>query len=521
MSGSNIISMRKDIKVTLLYPPHQSWPEVMVKPNGSLAYPQIAGALLEKGIEVQIFDACIGNDKDDLQTVFYASTQLDSGLLRTGVSDERILEEIKDSHIIGLTSIFSAQESMVLHCSRLIKAHFPEKVVVAGGVNARARKNIFLSNGVDIVCLSEAEKTIIDIVDVVAINSRDFSTIRSVASLKDGIIVSNKTRLDDIIWDLDEQPYPAWHLMPNERYWQIGRPHGGVFGPQDNIRYASIMTSLGCIFSCTYCHIAGESDGSDAGNIGKFRIKSDERVLKEIDNLIKIGVNTIYVEDDTLFGHKHRAINLLRKFNTIDAAFMCVNGMNIAHMMRHNRPDEEVIEVLAQAGVRELDLPFESASSRILKKYATNKWSVEKFDIPALIGKCRKYGMSINGAFMIGFPDESREEIEMTLDFARQMREAGLNTVNISIAVPLPGTPMYDEAMENGNLRPDFNIDKMHWLRANMVNTLVSPDELEEIQRKAWESLNDQSYISKKRAMLAVEPVYPGKNHSAIANGQL
>ena len=60
-------------KVVLLYPPNQSLPGVMCKPNGSLAYPYLAGALLERGIETSIFDACVGNEKDELRNVFYKS----------------------------------------------------------------------------------------------------------------------------------------------------------------------------------------------------------------------------------------------------------------------------------------------------------------------------------------------------------------------------------------------------------------------------------------------------------------
>ena len=54
---------KKRVKVTLLYPPEQTWPEMMCKPNGSLAYPMLAGALIENGTEVKIFDACVGNEK--------------------------------------------------------------------------------------------------------------------------------------------------------------------------------------------------------------------------------------------------------------------------------------------------------------------------------------------------------------------------------------------------------------------------------------------------------------------------
>ena len=152
--------MFKDPRVLLLYPPEQNWPETLCKPNGSLAYPMLAGALRDINVDVEIYDACVGNNQDDFKKFFYNPTELKTGLLRTGVSDERILQIVEDFDVIGLTSIFSLQETMVLHCCRLIKKHFPEKILISGGVNARARYNIFLDAGFDIICTSESEITI-------------------------------------------------------------------------------------------------------------------------------------------------------------------------------------------------------------------------------------------------------------------------------------------------------------------------------------------------------------------------
>ena len=112
----------KNINVLLLYPPEQTWPSMMCKPNGSLAYPNLAGSLLEAGINTKIYDACVGNDDDDLNEVFYKNHEtLPTGMIRTGVKDERILEVVSNYEIIGITSIFSHQETMVLYTARLIK----------------------------------------------------------------------------------------------------------------------------------------------------------------------------------------------------------------------------------------------------------------------------------------------------------------------------------------------------------------------------------------------------------------
>ena len=87
----------KDIKILLLYPPEQSWPGTMVKPNGSLAYPYLGGSLRSIGVETYVYDACVGNSDDNLDDFFNKPTQLSSGMIRTGVSDTRILKVVNDS----------------------------------------------------------------------------------------------------------------------------------------------------------------------------------------------------------------------------------------------------------------------------------------------------------------------------------------------------------------------------------------------------------------------------------------
>ena len=74
----------KEIKILLLYPPEQSWPDTMVKPNGSLAYPYLGGALRDIGVETYVYDACVGNSDDNLDDFFTKSNELPSGMFRPG-----------------------------------------------------------------------------------------------------------------------------------------------------------------------------------------------------------------------------------------------------------------------------------------------------------------------------------------------------------------------------------------------------------------------------------------------------
>ena len=137
----------KEIQILLLYPPEQSWPGTMVKPNGSLAYPYLGGALRDIDVETYVYDACVGNDDDNLDDFFKKSQKLPSGMIRTGVSDERILEVASKYDAIGITSIFSQQETQVLHCAKIIESKFPNKLLFSGGVNAKSRCSIFFNAG--------------------------------------------------------------------------------------------------------------------------------------------------------------------------------------------------------------------------------------------------------------------------------------------------------------------------------------------------------------------------------------
>ncbi|WP_254910160.1 B12-binding domain-containing radical SAM protein [Micromonospora sp. NBS 11-29] len=498
----------RDVRVLLLYPPNQSLPGTMCKPNGSLAYPSLAGALRRHGTEVAIYDACVGNGTDSLDEVFYGSaTELPSGLLRTGVPDERILTDAAGYDVVGLTSIFTEQETMVLRTARLIRAHFPDKVLVAGGVNARSRLPQFFDAGFDVVCLSESEETIIHIVEALrASRHTDFTHINGIAVRVDGAIRINPVRPGEVRMDLDTLPIPEWRLLPNERYWTIGRPHGGAFAPGDDLRYASLMTSLGCPFHCSYCHIAGEQEDSDSGFLGRYRIKSDDRVLEELEVLKSLGVKQVFIEDDSLLADRKRSLRLLTKIQDAGLDILDVNGVNVVHLMKRWKPDHEVLQALVNAGFTELVLPFESGNPRILKKYASNKLNIVKNDIEALIGACKDYGLRVAGNYMLGYPDETLDEIQTTIDLARRHISYGLDAANFFLVMPLPGTPLYDMACRDGHLSGDFNPDTMNWTRANMKGTLVPAEQLEAMRDQAWDEMNSSEFKAYKKTMVAGTP---------------
>ena len=497
----------KEIKVLFLYPPEQSWPNTMVKPNGSLAYPYLCGALRDINVESDVYDACVGNDDDNLDNVFYKNSKLPSGMFRTGVSDDRILEAASRYDAIGITSIFSQQETQVLHCAKIIKKKFPKKLLFSGGVNAKSRSNIFFKSGFDIIFTSEAEISIQQVIKIMQKKSRDFSSVGKIYFKNtDGKIIDN-SNFGEIFIDLDKLPIPAWEALPNKRYWKIGRPHGGKAKSGEELKYASMMTSRGCPFSCSYCHIAEEVEGSKSGAIGKFRFKSDDRVIQELSILKnQIGAKQVFIEDDSIFGMKRRAIRLLKKISGFGLSLMDVNGINMIHLVKKSKktgwmiPDEEVIELLAEVGFKEIVLPFESANPRIIKKWCSNKLALDRFDPGELIKTIKKYKMYVGTNYMLGFPDETKKEIEETVSFAKKMQHYGLDHSNFYLVMPVPGTPMFDYCTKNNHLPLDYNPDRFQWTKANLKNIEIRPDELEKIRDNAWENCNSNEFKNLRRS---------------------
>jgi len=499
----------KRIKILLLYPPEQSWPGTMVKPNGSLAYPYLGAALKNIDIETYVYDACVGNDDDNLNDFYNKSTKLPSGMIRTGVSDERILEIANNFDAIGITSIFSQQETQVLNCAKIIKKKYPNKLLFSGGVNAKSRSSIFFASGFDIIFTSESELAIQNVAKILQNNGRDFSSVGKIYFKNNfGKIIDNSS-FGKIITDLDKLPIPAWDLLPNKRYWKIGRPHGGKAKPGTELKYASMMTSRGCPFSCSYCHIAEEIEGSKSGAIGKFRFKSDERVRNELQILKnQIGVKQVFIEDDSIFGMKKRAIRLLKSIVGFGLDLMDVNGINMIHLVKKSNkvgwmvPDEEVIELLSEVGFKEIVLPFESANPRIIKKWCSNKLALDRFNPEELIKTIKKYNMYVGTNYMLGFPDETRNEVETTVNFAKKMQQSGLDHSNFYLVMPVPGTPIFDYCTKNGHLPIDYNPDRFQWTKANLLNTDIPPAELERIRDKAWEDCNTKQFKDLRKSWI-------------------
>lgn len=485
----------------LMYSPLQFRPEDSAKPDGSLALPYLAGALRRSGFDVDILDACAGADRHPIETTFERRQPLASGLVRIGMSVEDLAREVADYDVIGLTSIFTAQTSRVLEVVKLVKAVSSEKLVLVGGVNARWLADRFFAAGADVVCLSEADAAIVSIGLLLRRGVRDFSSVPGVAFRREGRLVQTPSKVED---DLDRLAIPAWDLLPLERYWSIARPHGGGFSPDRPVRYAALMTSRGCPFRCEFCHISKEDDASPSGAVQRLRLKSEARVIEEIDRLQSLGVQYVFLEDDSLLAKKKRAMRLFDEIRKRRLTLSDVNGVNVMHLFTkvhgHFEVDVELLESMAAAGFHEITLPFESGSQRIIDTYATGKLDLAR-DLTGLIREAKRLGIVIGGNYTFGYPDETYDELTQTLLLAQRHMDAGLDRANLMLIVPFPGTLLYDRAIAGGHLDRHFDPDLMNWMYPTLRNTPIHPEVLKYVTRLCWRMLNRSERIENIRSM--------------------
>lgn len=510
MKGLNAFH-QKNPTFLLMYSALQFGPEEMAKPDGSLSLPYLAGALREAGYGVKILDVSVGDIDEPIEDSFFRTTSLASGLIRCGMSPAEIARKAADFDVIGVSSIFTTQTTMVLDLIRFIKQVYPEKLVIAGGVNARNLRDRFFAAGTDMIILSEGERIIVEIAEALR-GQKQLTSVAGVAFLDEhGHEVVNKA--GPPIMDLDELPFPAWDLLPLKKYWDLSRPHGGQFPEGERITYAALQTSRGCPFQCLYCHISKEEEGDLAGPVGTFRVKSIDRVLHELQILKDLGAHYIFFEDDSLLAKKKRADTLFGEVAKMGLHLSDVNGINIVHLLKNYGDrldiDTEFLEILSTAGFHMLHLPFESANQRLLDKYSSSKWNTKRINAKKLIQECDRVGIKTAGNYMIGYPDETLGEIHNTVLMAKQHVDDGLNHAALFAVVPFPGTALYDTVIRNGQLDPDFDTDQMKWTKSILRGLAVPAETLEQMRQLAWLTVNRSEFVNYKINMRVKKPTDP------------
>lgn len=482
--------MKKNLKGLLIYPPVQLMKQERARPDGSLGLIYLASSLKQNGIETDILDASVGGDEHDLKDTFYRYIHQENDLIRIGMNFEEIANYVKKGNynFVGINSNLTPQAKMASETAKAIKQENSQIKIFGGGVSARALASRFLSTGYfDAICLTEGEiifpKAIVEGVE---------NTAGFIYRDKSGEQKINPVDKTCFPKQLDNLYMPSWEKLPLDKYEKISAPHGLDVSGKSNYRYAPIMTSRGCVWHCSYCHISTEKE-----NIGKLRTHSIERVIDEMDKLKSLGIEKLFFEDDTLLTKKDRAKEIFKRAKEKNFSIANVNGVNLINFYNSNNwdIDTEYLEILKDAGYNQIVFPVESGSQRILDKYASGKVKLDKMNLPLLMKKMTNMGIKSPVNMIIGFPDETEKEIQQSINLGKELIQAGAPYVSFFIPIPFPGSKLYNIAIQENYLDKNFDTDLMNWKRPIMKNTFIPPQRLEEIRDQANETVNRKEFI--------------------------
>jgi anaerobic magnesium-protoporphyrin IX monomethyl ester cyclase len=204
-----------------------------------------------------------------------------------------------------------------------------------------------------------------------------------------------------------------------------------------------MFTSRGCPYRCVFC--------SSSRFWGKLRFFSAEYVVKEIKSIKETypQVKMISFYDDLFIADKprlKRIVELLTEESLNEKlAFSC--------SCRANLVADDVAKLLKEMNVVSVGMGLESGNQRILTYLKGEGITVEHNRNAVKILK--KNSLAANASFVIGSPDETREEILETLEF---IKEINLDFVDTYVLTPLPGTPVWEYAKKRGLVS-----DNMDW----------------------------------------------------------
>jgi hopanoid biosynthesis associated radical SAM protein HpnJ len=256
-------------------------------------------------------------------------------------------------------------------------------------------------------------------------HGRELPDVLGISYRKDGRVVHNPAR--PLLENMDELPFvaPVYKrdlTIPNYFIGYLKHP------------YVSFYTGRGCRSKCTFCLWPQTVGGH------RYRVRSPENVVEEVrwirDNMPE--VQEIMFDDDTFTDFKPRAEEIARGLGRLGVTWSCNAKANVPY---------ETLKVMKENGLRLLLVGYESGDDQILLDI---KKGLRTDIARRFTADCHKLGITIHGTFILGLPGETRETIEKTIRFAKEINP---HTIQVSLAAPYPGTALYRQAIDNGWLR--------------------------------------------------------------------
>ncbi len=338
--------------------------------------------------------------------------------------------------------------------AKLIKQALPDTKIIVGGLWYSSMPVFTLESNlaIDYVVMGE-EEAFYDLIEAID-QSKDIRDIAGVSSRIDGKALMGPHRALNI--DLDKLPLPAYDLFPMDKY--VGHTHWKPF--------VEMVTSRGCPSACTFCYEWDQYDPRHPEDFLKWRAKSPERVIEELELLHReYGVKVVVIQDDNFNVDPKRVEKFCRmkleKKNPIKWVSLgrAVDWTNC----------EEILPLMKEAGLFTGVFGIEVTTASELKKIAKGI-TIEQ--IKKTIEILRKNDIAIVADIMIGFDDDTEAIVKQRFEFTDQVDP---DILWVGYVTPAPNSPIWRQRIKKGEIDPG-KIDFLKWdfLHPVMATTYLS-----------------------------------------------
>jgi radical SAM superfamily enzyme YgiQ (UPF0313 family) len=311
-------------------------------------------------------------------------------------------------------------------------------VLIVGGHVSALPERTLAEEPVDFACKGEGPVTVVHLLDLLRAQDAepaaapDYTAVPGLVWRDNQRIVVN--RQAELITDLDGDLHgQVWDRLPMENYrahnWQC-------FGDlASRMPYASIYTSLGCPYKCSFCCINAPFDTN------RYRMRSPAKVVAEIDMLYRTwGVRTFKIIDEMFVLNERHVLEICNGI----AALGYAQQLNFWAYARVDTVKPHMLAALRAGGIRWLALGIESGSKHVRDG---SRKALRHDDIVNIVRQIQQAGIAVIGNFIFGLPDDTLETMRETLDLAKDLN---CEFANFYSAMAYPGSPLYTFAVQQG-----------------------------------------------------------------------
>jgi anaerobic magnesium-protoporphyrin IX monomethyl ester cyclase len=387
----------------------------------------LAPVLRQRGHRVRMFDTCHPQMKEEHIA-------------------QAVVQEQPD--VIALSSLSTTTYPAVKSMARRLKAAAAKIPIILGGAFATLNAARILGDCPDIDCVGvgEGEELLPEYLE--HLDNPGF--VAGLVWRRGWKILVNARR--PLLRDLDRFPYPDRTSLPIDYIESLPLDVPAVLSLD---KFCTVQTSRGCPYSCTYCNIPSLGEG-------RWRSRSPEHVLGELQELNDLGYRSIYLTDDHFLINRNRIDRICRGIieRKLELRWGCEGRVDSVGI--------EQLPIMRQAGCTFLAFGVESGTQKVLDRLNKKQTSAQ---VEQAVREAKRQGIArVHGFFVVGSPDENEEDIAASFRFAARLE---LDTFGFNRLCVYRGTPLWQEYVARGIIDDDRDWHK--WFKCTDIDPTALP----------------------------------------------